>query len=172
MAEGFKHPKVKVHVGDGFKFLDTYKNEFDVIITDSSDPEGPAESLFQKSYFQLLYDALRPGGVITTQGCTSPLYQAKVRECDNWNIGTELAWLFLNNSNFLGKGSTVGCWTVSSRSPLLASLYLRVPLIIYLGFSSELISSFLPYISYPLFPFGQNFLLPIPIPIPIPWCLW
>ncbi|KAI1418537.1 spermidine synthase [Hypoxylon sp. FL1857] len=67
MAEGFKHPKVKVHVGDGFKFLNDYKNAFDVIITDSSDPEGPAESLFQKSYFQLLHDALRPGGVITTQ---------------------------------------------------------------------------------------------------------
>ncbi|KAI1765141.1 spermine synthase [Hypoxylon sp. FL1150] len=68
MAAGFNHPKVKVHVGDGFKFLDDYKNTFDVIITDSSDPEGPAESLFQKSYFQLLDAALRPGGVITTQG--------------------------------------------------------------------------------------------------------
>lgn len=72
MAEGFKHPKAKVHVGDGFKFLDDYKNTFDVIITDSSDPEGPAESLFQKPYFQLLHDALRDGGVITTQGCTFP----------------------------------------------------------------------------------------------------
>lgn len=72
MSEGFKHPKVKVHVGDGFKFLDDYKNTFDVIITDSSDPEGPAESLFQKPYFQLMHDALREGGVITTQGCTFP----------------------------------------------------------------------------------------------------
>ena len=72
MAVGFKHPKVTVHVGDGFAFLDKYKNTFDVIITDSSDPEGPAESLFQKPYFQLLFDALRPGGVITTQGCMNP----------------------------------------------------------------------------------------------------
>ncbi|KAL3422955.1 spermidine synthase [Phlyctema vagabunda] len=70
MAIGFQHPKVKVHVGDGFKFLDDYKNEFDVIITDSSDPEGPAESLFQKPYFELLFGALKEGGVISTQGCT------------------------------------------------------------------------------------------------------
>lgn len=70
MAKGYANPKVKVHIGDGFKFLDDYKNEFDVIITDSSDPEGPAESLFQKPYFQLLHGALREGGVITTQGCT------------------------------------------------------------------------------------------------------
>jgi len=69
MAAGYNHPKVKVHVGDGFKFLDDYKNTFDVIITDSSDPDGPAESLFQKPYFQLMHDALREGGVITTQGC-------------------------------------------------------------------------------------------------------
>lgn len=73
MAAGYNHPKVKVHVGDGFKFLDDYKNSFDVIITDSSDPEGPAESLFQKPYFQLMHNALRDGGVITTQGCTFPL---------------------------------------------------------------------------------------------------
>jgi hypothetical protein len=73
MSAGFEHPKVKVHIGDGFKFLDDYKNTFDVIITDSSDPEGPAESLFQKPYFQLMHDALREGGVITTQGCMSHL---------------------------------------------------------------------------------------------------
>jgi spermidine synthase len=68
MSIGFQHPNVKVHIGDGFKFLADYKNEFDVIITDSSDPEGPAESLFQKPYFELLNGALREGGVITTQG--------------------------------------------------------------------------------------------------------
>jgi len=51
--------------------LNDYKNEFDVIITDSSDPDGPAASLFQKSYFELLSGALREGGVITTQGETS-----------------------------------------------------------------------------------------------------
>lgn len=72
MSIGFQHPNVKVHIGDGFEFLRNRKNEFDVIITDSSDPEGPAESLFQKSYFELLRDALRDGGVITTQGCSSP----------------------------------------------------------------------------------------------------
>lgn len=81
MAEGYKHPKVKVHVGDGFKFLDDYKNTFDVIITDSSDPEGPAESLFQKPYFQLLHDALREGGVITTQGCTFPFVPWIIGRC-------------------------------------------------------------------------------------------
>ncbi|PVI04677.1 spermidine synthase [Periconia macrospinosa] len=68
MSVGFEHPNVEVIVGDGFKFMEDRKNEFDVIITDSSDPEGPAEALFQKPYFELLNGALREGGVITTQG--------------------------------------------------------------------------------------------------------
>lgn len=69
MSVGFQHPNVKVHVGDGFAFLKEYVNHFDVIITDSSDPDGPAEELFRKPYFELLFAALREGGVITTQGC-------------------------------------------------------------------------------------------------------
>lgn len=72
MSVGFMHPNVSTHIGDGFKFLADKKNEFDVIITDSSDPEGPAESLFQKPYFELLYGALKEGGVMTTQGCLFP----------------------------------------------------------------------------------------------------
>jgi len=61
-------PKVTVHIGDGFKFLAANESTYDVIITDSSDPVGPAESLFKKPYFQLLHDALTPGGHISTQG--------------------------------------------------------------------------------------------------------
>jgi spermidine synthase len=72
MSVSYQHPKVSTYIGDGFEFLKAKQNEFDVIITDSSDPEGPAESLFQKPYFELLRDALRDGGVITTQGCSLP----------------------------------------------------------------------------------------------------
>lgn len=67
MSGLLSHPKVLVHVGDGFKFLQENTSTYDVIITDSSDPVGPAEALFQKPYFQLLHDALTPGGHISTQ---------------------------------------------------------------------------------------------------------
>lgn len=68
MAAGFNDPRVTVHIGDGFKFLADYKETFDVIITDSSDPVGPANALFEKPYFTLLKEALREGGHISTQG--------------------------------------------------------------------------------------------------------
>jgi len=40
LSLGLNNPKVNVSVGDGFKFLKDQQAEFDVIITDSSDPVG------------------------------------------------------------------------------------------------------------------------------------
>lgn len=68
MASGYDNPKLTQHIGDGFKFMEEHPNSFDVIITDSSDPEGPAEALFQKSYFQLMKKALKPNGIVCSQG--------------------------------------------------------------------------------------------------------
>lgn len=68
MAKGFDHPKVEVFIGDGFQFMKEHKNSFDVIITDSSDPVGPAESLYQQSYYELMHSALREGGIVCAQG--------------------------------------------------------------------------------------------------------
>lgn len=96
MAVSYNHPKVKVHVGDGFQFLRDYQNTFDVIITDSSDPEGPAESLFQKPYFELLNDALTEKGVITTQGesfwCHLPIIKKVKQSCREVFPVVEYAW--------------------------------------------------------------------------------
>jgi len=70
MACGFEDKKVKLTIGDGFEYMKNHKNEFDVIITDSSDPVGPAVSLFQESYYELMKNALRPGGIVCSQGGT------------------------------------------------------------------------------------------------------
>ncbi|XP_017466682.1 PREDICTED: spermidine synthase-like isoform X3 [Rhagoletis zephyria] len=68
MACGFQSPKLKLTIGDGFAYMKEHENEFDVIITDSSDPVGPAQSLFQESYYKLLKNALRPDGIVCSQG--------------------------------------------------------------------------------------------------------
>lgn len=70
MGKGLTHPKLTVHVADGFKFMAQHRQEFDIIITDSSDPVGPAVSLFQQSYFELMKQALRPGGIVCSQAGT------------------------------------------------------------------------------------------------------
>lgn len=40
MSKSFDSPKLTLNIGDGFKFMKEHKGEFDVIITDSSDPVG------------------------------------------------------------------------------------------------------------------------------------
>lgn len=70
MSAGFDSPKLSLTIGDGFEFMKNHQKEFDVVITDSSDPVGPAESLFQESYFELMKNALRDDGIVCSQGST------------------------------------------------------------------------------------------------------
>lgn len=80
MACGFDSPKLSLVIGDGFEFMKNHVGEFDVIITDSSDPIGPAETLFQESYFALMKRALKPNGVVCSQGGTFWTDLAHVKE--------------------------------------------------------------------------------------------
>lgn len=44
--------KVEVIVDDGIKYVNQHKNEFDVIMIDSTDPVGPAVGLFQRNFIK------------------------------------------------------------------------------------------------------------------------
>lgn len=68
MSSGFNSQKLTLNICDGFKYMEEHKNEFDVIITDSSDPIGPATNLFTSTYFKLLKEALKSKGIICSQG--------------------------------------------------------------------------------------------------------
>lgn len=70
MAKGFYSPKLTLIVDDGFEYMRNHQGEFDVIITDSSDPIGPAVNLFTESYFVLLKKALKSNGIICSQAGT------------------------------------------------------------------------------------------------------
>lgn len=68
LAKGYDDPRVTVKVMDGAKFLEENQEAFDVIITDSSDPVGPASVLFETPFYNAMYKSLRPGGIVCTQG--------------------------------------------------------------------------------------------------------
>jgi len=68
LAEGFDDERVQVHVMDGAVFMDANQDSFDVIITDSSDPIGPASVLFETPFYNAMYKSLRAGGIVCTQG--------------------------------------------------------------------------------------------------------
>jgi spermidine synthase len=68
MQSGYNDPRITVHVYDGAKFLEEHQNEYDVIITNSSDPVGPGVVLFETPFYQAMYNALRDGGIVCLQG--------------------------------------------------------------------------------------------------------
>jgi spermidine synthase len=71
----FDDPKVKLVINDALDYLDHAVNEWDVIISDLTDPieHGPAFKLFTKEYFEKARKALHPGGYFLLQaGPVSP----------------------------------------------------------------------------------------------------
>lgn len=68
LAKGYDDPRVTVHIMDGAKFMAANQDSFDVIITDSSDPVGPASVLFETPFYKAMHGSLHQGGIVCTQG--------------------------------------------------------------------------------------------------------
>ena len=68
-ATSFEDPRVEIVNADGAEYMKNAESEtYDIIIADSSDPLGPAESLFQPEFYESMHRALREGGIICCQG--------------------------------------------------------------------------------------------------------
>jgi len=73
--QAFADPRVELVIGDALHYLDTTTADWDVIISDLSDPieAGPSFPLFTVEYFQKVRQALRPEGIFVLQsGPVSP----------------------------------------------------------------------------------------------------
>ena len=65
--------KVQLFFEDGLKFVRSKKDEYDLIIVDSTDPFGPGEGLFTKEFYGNCYKALKKDGILVNQH-ESPYY--------------------------------------------------------------------------------------------------
>lgn len=63
----FDDPRLNLVISDGAAFIANNKQSFDVIITDSTDPIGPGEVLFESGFYQGCADALAEDGILITQ---------------------------------------------------------------------------------------------------------
>jgi len=63
----FRDKRVKVLIEDGIKFVKNYKNFFEVIIIDLTDPLGPSLELFSKNFYRIVYNALTKDGIMVIQ---------------------------------------------------------------------------------------------------------
>ena len=70
LSTAFDDPRLTLMYDDAARYLqlEGKHQQYDVIICDSSDPVGPAETLFRSEFFFSMYEALSPQGVMCTQG--------------------------------------------------------------------------------------------------------
>jgi spermidine synthase len=54
-------------IDDGMKYVARTERRFDVIIVDSTDPQGPGKVLFSSRFYAACKRSLRPGGVLVAQ---------------------------------------------------------------------------------------------------------
>jgi spermidine synthase len=63
----YNNPKVTLVVDDAIKYMRQVKGEFDVVVVDSTDPVGPAEGLFNESFYRDVFGALNEQGIMSGQ---------------------------------------------------------------------------------------------------------
>ena len=77
VASGLDNPRLKIKVNDAIEYIkNTQENSYDVILCDSTDPEGFAAGLISKEFYKNASKALKEDGVYICQsGC--PMLQEK-----------------------------------------------------------------------------------------------
>jgi spermidine synthase len=70
-AGAFDDPRVRVAIADGARYARETRERFDLVIVDSTDPQGPGEALFEEAFYRACRALLRPGGILVTQ-CGNP----------------------------------------------------------------------------------------------------
>jgi spermidine synthase len=71
----FDDPRLEVKIGDGFEYVKSATERFDLIVLDLTDPDTPAFHLYSEEFFRMCQRILKPGGMLTLH-LGSPVYQA------------------------------------------------------------------------------------------------
>jgi spermidine synthase len=78
-AGAFDDPRARIVIGDGLAFVSGCQEQFDVIISDSTDPIGPGAALFREDFYAACRRCLSPGGVLVTQNGVAYMQLDEVR---------------------------------------------------------------------------------------------
>ena len=96
-AAAFKNPKLDLRIDDGARFVKTCADRFDVIVIDSTDPQGPGAVLFTRAFYADCKRCLNKGGILVTQNGV-PFFQPD----ELTNTAKRLKSLFKDTAFYLG----------------------------------------------------------------------
>ncbi|MDK8184021.1 polyamine aminopropyltransferase [Paenibacillus sp. UMB4589-SE434] len=85
IAGELDNPRVEVIVNDGYMHILNSKNEYDVIMVDSTEPVGPAAPLFERGFYQGIYEALKEDGLFVAQ-TDNPWFKADLIQQVNRDV--------------------------------------------------------------------------------------
>lgn len=69
--------RLEIKIVDGIEYIRSLQAAYDIIIVDSTEPVGPAVGLFASSFYEAVYRALKPEGIIVAQ-TESPFLNAEL----------------------------------------------------------------------------------------------
>ena len=72
----FADPRFESVIDDGAKYMAQTDRRFDVIIVDSTDPQGPGKVLYSQKFYRSCKHCLNRGGVLVTQNGV-PMFQPR-----------------------------------------------------------------------------------------------
>lgn len=78
-GRAFEDPRTALVIGDGIAYVDEAGGRFDVVVVDSTDPEGPATGLFAEAFYARVAQRLAPGGLVVVQSGSAVYQQELIR---------------------------------------------------------------------------------------------
>jgi len=67
LSQGLSDPRVEIQITDAILYVREHRDEFDVVIVDSTDPIGPGVGLFTREFYQDVFKVLKDGGLMVAQ---------------------------------------------------------------------------------------------------------
>lgn len=77
------NPKVEIRVADAIEYIKDKKNEFDIVLIDSTDPMGPGEGLFTEEFYTNVKNSLKEGGIVAAQSESPVVNKEEIKKMYN-----------------------------------------------------------------------------------------
>lgn len=77
-AGAYNNARANIVIDDGIKYVQNCDQQFDVILSDSTDPIGPGEVLFTSPFYEGIKRCLKPGGIFAAQNGVCFMQQDEV----------------------------------------------------------------------------------------------
>jgi spermidine synthase len=118
----FEDSRLVIKLQDGSKFIESSRAAYDLVVIDSSDPLGPAQSLFSGDFYAACAQSLRTDGVLVAQ-CGAPFLASDQLR----SAFSALASSFRHVAVYLSAVPTYTAGASRSCLPRIAAAFARSP---------------------------------------------